>query len=227
MNDVGQYTIVALLNPSPLHYEITGAESLTTFRTELKADRLDTIARKPSDLFYAHRDLSHVQATKIRYDTVYFQKNTVNFTVNVQLDEHTLPAEHNLRVAIEGNNGIFDYLNSKSARRYYLPYGDPQVITRAIKEEHVYQFRTMNFRTVDALVLSVREQGPATDHARSIDIVKALGNVTFDDGSHPYDTDEKLAQEDEYDLTVVLDADFEILELRINDWFSIKDDLTL
>jgi hypothetical protein len=227
ISDVGEYTIVALLNPSPENYEVTGSETLTTFRTELKPDRLDTVARRPSDLFYAHRNIVHVETTEIEYDTVYFHKSTVHFNVHVQLEDHTLPAENTLKVSIDGNNGIFDYLNAKSARRLYLPYTDPQIITRAIQEEHIYQFETMDFHTTDVLNLYVQEVGPTTDRSRSIDIVEALSQVTSENGFHPYDADEKLAQEDEYDLVVVLDAGFKILELRINDWYTIKGDLEL
>jgi hypothetical protein len=227
IEDVGQYTIVALLNPSTQYYDVTGDGALTTFRTELKADRADTIARRQSDLFYAYKEIAHVQSTKIEYDTIRLFKSTVHFNVFVELDDYQLPAENTLSTAIDGNNGIFDYLNAKSVRRLYLPYTNPVITTRAIKEEYHYQFETMDFRTTDVLNLLVHEDGPNTDRTETINIIEALGNITLDDGSHPYDTNAELAQEDEYELRVVLDAGFKILELRINDWYTIKGGLEL
>jgi hypothetical protein len=227
IEDVGQYTVVALLNPSTQYYDVTGDGALTTFRTELKADRADTVARRQSDLFYAYKEITHVQSTTIEYDTIRLFKSTVHFNVFVELEDYQLPAENTLSTAIDGNNGIFDYLNAKSVRRLYLPYTNPVVTTRAIKEEYHYQFETMDFRTTDVLNLLVHEDGPNTDRTETINIIEALGNITLDDDSHPYDTNAKLAQEDEYDLRVVLDAGFKILELRINDWYTIKGGLEL
>jgi hypothetical protein len=227
IEDAGQYTLVALLNPSTQYYSVVGEETLTTFRTELKADRTDTIARKQSDLFYAHKEIAHTQSTKIEYDTLRFYKSTVHFDVYVQLDDYNLPPENTLTTAIDGNNGIFDYLNSKSARRLYLPYTTQLVTAQGAKVEYHYQFTTMDFRTTDALTLLVQEKGTLTDRTEIINIVESLKNVTLDNGTHPYDTNEGLAQEDEYNLTVVLDAGFKVLELRINDWYTVKGGLEL
>lgn len=226
IQDAGQYSVVALLNPSTQHYEITGAEELTSFRTVLKPDRTDTIARKQSDLFYAHKGVSYSKTANFEYDTIYFYKSTVHFNVYVQFENYEVPVENSLSVSIDGNNGIFDYLNSKSARRLYLPYTNP-LVTRAIKEEYHYQFETMDFRITDILTLLIDETGPLTTRLESIDIIEALGKVTLDNGSHPYDTNEELAQEDEYNLTVVLNAGFKVLELKINDWYTVKGGLEL
>ncbi|MDR2129972.1 MAG: FimB/Mfa2 family fimbrial subunit [Odoribacteraceae bacterium] len=226
LQDSGSYSVVALLNPSAQHYEIAGAEALTTFRTILKPDRADTIARKPSDLFYAHKGMVYSKPKHFEYDTIYFYKSTVHFNVYVRLDDYKLPKENALFVAIDGNNGIFDYLNAKSTRRLYLPYMAP-VVSRVIQEEYHYQIETMDFRTTDRLTLLVHETGPYTARADTIHIVEALKGITLHNGSHPYDTNEKLAQEDEYDLTVVLDAGFKILELKMNDWYTIKGGVEL
>ena len=218
--DAGPYALVALLNPSELHYEVTGVESLTSFRAALKPDRADTIARRPAALFHAHRVVDF--GANAPPDTLYFYKNTVHFNVHVRFEGRALPPPHLLSAVIDGHNGALDYLNTKSARRRYLPYAPP-----AIAESHHYRFETMDFRTADLLALLVSETTPAGVRSVAIDIVETLGKVTLDDGSRPYDTDEELAQEDDYTITVTLDADLKVLELTINNWYTIKGGLEL
>ncbi|MDR0544413.1 MAG: FimB/Mfa2 family fimbrial subunit [Odoribacteraceae bacterium] len=218
--DAGRYTLVALLNPSALHYEVTGVEALTSFRAALKPDRADTIARRSADLFHAHKVVSF--GANAPPDTLYFYKNTVHFNVRVRFEDRPLPPPHLLSAVIDGNNGIFDYLNAKSARRRYLPYAPP-----VVAEDYHYRFQTMDFRTADLLALLLSETTPAGVRSIAIDIAETLGKVTLDDGSRPYDTDEELAQEDDYTITVALDANLKVLELTVNDWYTIKGGLEL
>lgn len=211
----GNYFLVALVNHEDC-FATTGAETRSTLRTGVKTEAGDSVSFKLADIYHGCKDISFVSSTSESRDKVYLSKNTNNVNLTVELRDADNPQATAalLSTAVTGTNGTYDSRNTPvgTGKLTYLPH-----TTKAVSALH--DFRTMRMWIGDDLTVHARR----TDNGQqqSLPLTGTLSGMEID-GYKPYDTDEKLELEDEFDIHVVFDGQMTIVALKINDWYLIK-----
>lgn len=210
----GDYTLLASVNALQ-PYLVTGTENLNAFKVGLIAEANDTVRNKPNDLYHGHKAMA-LPFTGIinRYDTLDIYKNTNHIDVNISFENSSVPDELVLTPLMHGNNGSFDYSNKchPDSRRIYLPH------TRQDMQDGIQlQFTTMQLRIGSDLTFMLYEDFKGEKKiAHEFNLMEMIAK------NPKYDTDEELDQEDHFRITLVYKSDYGILELKVNDWYVIR-----
>lgn len=207
----GKYTLSAVLNVGQ-SYNVSGSDNLDNLDINIKTQRGDTVNRKPTDVYYAFKDV-RIQdiGTRVQYDTLALYKNTNHINVDVSFEDGR-PSNLKLHGYLKGNNGGFDYKNKTlpGSLRVYLPY--KQQTTAQYHE--LMNFTTMQILRGSDLTLYIDgEHNGTREQKYELDIYKYLAKIY---------TDEELEQEDEFDIEIILSSDYSIFVLKINDWYLIR-----
>jgi len=216
--EFGDYTLVASVNASE-SYNVN-AGNLNSFRIDLKAETNDTIRTKQDELYHGQKKMSLPFTGVVnRYDTIDIYKNTNHIEVNVSFENSYIPEEIQLKSYLKGNNGSFNYLNTcyPESNRVYLPH------QRYDEKNGIYmQFTTMQLWIGSDLKFFLQK-----DFRDDKEVVSEL-NIVEEIAKNPaYDTNEELDQEDHFIINVVYNSDYQILELKVNDWYTIRNGIRI
>lgn len=210
------YTLLALTNLSDC-YSVSGTDKLSTFHVALNTAIADTVKEKQTDLHYAKKVLPIFEANEanqIIQETLHLYKNTNHIYLNVSFNGEYNFRATDLQARLQGNNGTFNHQNKchAASNRVYHPH---VVDTDVADADIQFWFTTMQLWTGNDLELYLEES------AGGKKVEKARLRI-MDEISKVYDTDAKLDQEDIFIIELVLENDFTIFELKINDWYIIK-----
>ncbi|GEM_PF-4283467 len=215
MQEEGDYLLVASVNNSD-DYSTSGKDDLQSFQISLKTDEANIIRRKQADIYHGMQNVSFTPSTWLFWeeDTVPLYKNTNHINVSLTYNGYTSPGESTLNMFIEGNNGTYDYKNdcmSSSLRTYY-----PHSIEAVSEKVDRFRFTTMQLYIGSDLLLYLQDKNADG----KIILNKQLNILSY--LSRIYPTNDHLDQEDIFNIDLTIDGDFQILELKINDWFLIR-----
>lgn len=227
----GNYSIVALINQSERYLTFNKGE-LKELRTELLTDEGDSVKFKLADIYHSYKEVSFKGNTAMTNDTMYLSKNTNHINLEIEIHDYDLPDNASLVTHICGNNGTYNFSNKSVGNRKitYLPHSSDFGDIRNEIMNFRYLFTIMRLWIGDDLKICLEQHEPGTlpetlaEVMLTEEIAKLENELT---GEKLYDTDEKLELEDEFDIRIVFDNTFTIIELKINDWFVIKPEIEL
>ncbi|MDH6306321.1 hypothetical protein M2463_002989 [Parabacteroides sp. PH5-13] len=223
---------VALVNQAEDCYHTTGSETLEGMLTGLVSSETDSLA----DLYHGTKDILFEHRSAGVADTIYLKKNTNKINLYVGFDGYELPQGSTLHSYIQGRNGQYDSENKpvENSRYTYHPYrwalgGEES------RYDYDAHFTTLRLWIGADTDLSIEKQNTAVSPLRAteaqllyrLNIVEELAKVVSSGGTYLYDTNEKLELEDEFDIILLLDGNFVVLELIINDWVVISNRVPL
>lgn len=222
----GEYTLVAVVNGSKDHYDVSDADNTSSGKLSLKCNGESVVETMPCDIYHSCSTITfdRYSVAKTETDILDLFKNTNDFHVKVKFVNDAAPAGE-LQVYMCGNNGTYGYDN-KLVEGSYRKYKTHQYSP----EDNLYTMRTMRVHTNTDLMLHLElwpENTTKADEAeplrtQTIDIREYLMGVKDTAGNCLYDTDEKLEQEDRFNIVVTLRSNFEISGITINDWAVIS-----
>lgn len=215
----GKYMFVALVNQSD-PYLVYDTQELTTWKTSLQTYKGNEISFKLPDLYHSRKEIVSGPENPLPGDTMYLTKNINHIYLTVECS--TSSVLESLEPYIYGSNSLFNYENRLLGDRMitYHPH-DTKVMTNQRK----YSLTTMLLRIGGDLSLYFKEQNPdgSVANRKLFNITEELAKVKDSNGNRLYFSDARLAFEDEYNFTIVLDASSQIIDLKINDWYVVKD----
>lgn len=232
--ELGEYTLVAVVNGCDDHYRVTDAGSMNTGRLSVLCDADGTIAQEPCDIYHAYRKVSfdRYSITVEQTDILDLYKNTNNFTVEIVYADGYTPGGV-VDMDITATNGTYGYNNALTSDcfRRYLPHSYSA-------EKNEYYMRTMRFQchtdmllnldlwtsdyTVGYKPVSKADSDPQLLRSHLLNINEFLSGVKDSNGNYLYDTDEKLEQEDYFHIVITLQSGFVISEIRVNNWYAVR-----
>jgi len=216
----GAYTIIALVNLSD-KYEIFDTERLVTWKGSLhRGTGYEDISYKLPDIYHSMKKISFHADQKQQEDTLYLVKNTNHIRLIVECSSQG--KLDSIQPYIYGSNTMFSYENRLLGDRMVTYHPHTTTKQPGISE---YSLTTMLLRTGGDASLyfkALNPDGSYTDR-KLFNITERLANVKNNNDGKVYDTDQKLAYEDEFEFKVVLDNSSQIMHLIINDWYVIKD----
>lgn len=233
--DTGDYTLVAVINNSKDHYEVTGAEHTTSGRLSVLCDDNSIVNRMTCDIYHAYKTIAfdRYSITREETDILDLYKNTNDFTIDIQYTGNSTPTGI-VDMNISAVNGTYGYDNklSSDGMRYYKPYA-------YLEEESRYLIRTMRFQTDTDILLNLelwtddyeintppntRNNSDESEILRShhLNITEFLSEIKDSKGNYLYDTDEKLEQEDHFHIVITLKPNFDVAGITVNNWFAIR-----
>lgn len=205
------YSIVSVLNAHN-DYTIENGLELQSFKLSLNTQSGDTVREKQDDLFYGMKQITVIGLeNRQQQETIDLYKNTNHINLNVSF-RNGKPDGYPLFARLEANNGSFDYTNKcyPQSFRIYEPY-----LQNEYSGKELFCFTTMQIWLGSVVNLFLEtEEGGRRIQKSEMNIVEVITKV--------YNTEEKLAQEDIFNINLILDADYTIFELSINEWYVIK-----
>lgn len=225
-----QFHYVAIVNQTEDYYQTIDSENLETMFTELASSRGDSLP----DLFHGAKDILFEYRLHGTTDTIYLKKNTNKINLYVGFEGYELPEESTLNSYIQGKNGQYDSENKpvEKTRYTYQPYRWTMGTGEYDYDSH---FTTMRLWIGSDTDITLEKHDSPVSPLRSeqvqqlykLNIVEELAKVVAGNGEYLYNTDEKLELEDEFDIILLLDGNFVVLELIINDWVVINNNVPL
>lgn len=223
---------IALVNQTENCYRTVNADQIQTLQTELIATEGDTVKNRISDLFHGAKGL-YFEYPHTMTDTIYLKKNTNDINLFVSFDGYKLPSGSRLDAVLSGTNGQYDSDNNpvKITRYTYLPYNQnvndgPYAFTAHFTTMRLWIGGDKEIR-LDKESVSDTGGPNARKMLHKLNVTEVLAQITGPNGDYLYDTNEKLEAEDVFNIFITLDGNFVILELKINDWFLIKDGIKI
>lgn len=226
----GNYLLVALVNHEDC-YSTTEVSQLSKLKTKLNAEN-DSVRSKQADLYHAYREVSFGDTYHITSDTVSLSKNTNHINLEVELRDYPMPANATLCTHICGCNGIYNY-NNKSlggAKLTYIPHTlvSENISGNKITLNNISTIMRLWIGDDLSICLEQHEPGKSPVNLTNLMLTKEIASIANDlTNEKLYDTNEKLELEDEFRIRVVLDGELSVVELRINNWYLIKEDVDL
>ncbi len=219
------YRFVVVMNATE-HYEVVPGQTIQEYELSIvqDAEKGDFIDFKLNDVFSGYLD-AVAQTKTIRRDTVDLVKLINHVTVTVEFENYSLPPGYELSASITGSNGHYNYeFDSKQkALKPYMPY-----MERFLELDYIFEYdiTTAKLTIDDDMMLNVEERNQQDDFFRDLhlSLTGELAKIKDDNGNYLYNTNEKLMQEDEFFFYFLLDKDFKILELTINDWILVRQE---
>lgn len=219
--DNNNYHIIGVLNLNE-HYEISGHEALDSYETRIVRDENHEISDDLNDIFIGYIRLDPITKT-VYEDTIYLEKLTNRIYLTVEFFDFELPAGTELISYITGSNSEYNYLNNSLGytTMTYKPH------TYGAEHESMFKFEltTGKLYLEDDLVLWIemydvlgRKVGE-----QSINLTDRIAETQDDNGNYLYNTNQKLQEEDEFYLYLLIDGNFEIIEFNVNDWYLVVD----
>lgn len=223
----GKYTFVVLVNHDEKDYTTFGTEKCESLLTRLLTEPNFTFSRKQADLYHGHKVIEVTQGLKVVTEEVEISKNTNNINLQLEIREYNLEENEEISAQLTGTNGTYDYAN-KPTGNTVITY-NPHTPGPAVAEQGVYrredQFRTMRLWIGDDLKLTIYRNFPDLKpiEMASIMLTKTIAEIKDPStGDYLYNTDEKLELEDEFNISLVLDETYTIVDLIINNWYVVK-----
>lgn len=214
-----KYRVVALVNLLD-HYVVYDTDELMTWRTSLETGKGNEISFKLPDLYHSRKNITFGPENPLPGDTMYLTKNINHIYLTVECS--TPGVLESIQPYMYGSNSLFNCENRLLGDRMitYHPH-DAKVMTNQRK----YSLTTMLLRIGGDLSLYFKEQNPdgSVANRKLFNITEELAKVRDSNGNRLYFSDARLAFEDEYNFTIVLDASSQIIDLKINDWYVVKD----
>lgn len=223
----GEYTLVAQVNFSEDDYMLIGIDNLFGGQCGLVGGALGEITRKQADIYHGFGKIVFGEgpdAFAYKTDIIDIYKNTKNIELEVSYHKSVDADTRRAEAVITGNNGVYKYDNSNAAecfRRYY-PHTNGG---------HTFSFTTMHFYCNSDMTLTVDlykrpstragQEGTLLD-SQELNIAGYLAQVRDNTGAYLYDTDEKLALEDEFFIQVMFGDKHAMIGLWVNGWAVIK-----
>jgi hypothetical protein len=225
---VGDYTVVALVNRNEANYNVSQDSNMKGMSTNIITVPNDTVNVRPADLYHACKPISFVTSSQQK-DTMFLVKNTNNVTVTLEFagwgKDAPPPSDVKYGVFLTGSNGTYNYENrpSGNTRITYMPYKQEE--SSVVCE---YRMTTMRLWRNSDLMVYVVEKRPGKPPVKRIGLVLTdeLAKIIDSNGIKRYDTDEKLALEDEFYLKFMFDGPL-LVGFELNGWFLIKPDVSL
>lgn len=229
----GNYVAVALVNQDN-HYETLDKSKLTSLRTRLLTTSGDSVKIKPNDIYHSNKEMNFGDTYHITSDTMFLSKNTNHINLSVQIKDHKMPDANTLGTTITGANGEYNYNNRSvgNSTLTYIPHTTSPI--EKVQNTIVFKNSTTIMRLwIDAdLMVNVIEYEngvtPKNKPVASLNLMDMISKVKNDaTGEYLYNTNEKLELEDEFNIEVIYDSSFSIIDLKVNDWFCIKNSVRL
>lgn len=215
----GDFTIVALVNLSD-YYVVSDRERLVTWKAGLRSGDNDVSYKLP-DIYMAMKKVSLDNLSGAEDENVLFlAKNTNHIYLLIESVGGRLQGD--IEPYIRGSNSLFNYENRLFGDRMVVYYPH---MTEKRGNGTLYFLSTMLLRVAGDVSLYLREtlsDGTASDRFL-FNIPEKLAQVKDHNGVKLYDTDQKLALEDEFYFTLVLDEQLQVMTLKVNDWYVIRD----
>ncbi len=223
---------IALINEFDDYFRTVDADHKETLQTAIVAAKGDSVKNRLPNIFHGAKDILFSNKLLGIPDTIYLKKNTNDINLFVAFKGYELPSSSHLSSFICGSNGKYNYDNQpiETTTYTYLPY------TAALGSgEYDYNSHFTTMRLWIGADTDIRLEkkdevlsplAPAVETLHRLNITEELAKVTVN-GEYIYNTDEKLEAEDEYDITIILDGNFVVLELVINDWVIVRNGVPL
>jgi len=215
----GKYWIVALVNLSD-NYIVYDTEEFAHWKASLQTANGNEVSSKLPDLYHSMKAISFGQDNPLPGDTMYLSKNINHIYLTIECSASDVL--ENIQPYIYGSNSLFNYENRLLGDRMitYHPHNTQKYTNRM-----QYSITTMLLRIMGDISLYFKEQesdGSISDR-KIFNITEELAKVKDSNGRKLYDSDIKLSLEDEFKFVIVLDKSSQIIDLKINDWYVVKD----
>lgn len=233
--DMGDYTLVAVINNSKDHYEVTSPEDISSGRLSILCDDNSIVDRMTCDIYHAYKTITfdRYSITREEIDVLNLYKNTNDFTIEIQYTGNNAPTGV-VDMNISAVNGVYGYDNKlvSDCMRHYKPYS-------YLEEESRYLIRTMRFQTDTEILLNLQlwtddyeigippntrnnSNEPELLRSHCLNITEFLSGIKDSKGNYLYNTDEKLEQEDHFHIVITLKPNFDVSGITVNNWFAIR-----
>lgn len=215
----GTYMVVALVNLSD-SYQVYDTERLEMWKLLLQDINDNKVFVRPPDIYHAVKNISFGSDINHKADTLYLEKNTNHIYLTITSNEPSVLEK--IRPYIRASNSMSNYENLLLGERVidYYPHDIEKYTNQA-----QYSLTTMLLRMGGDASMYLEEQKPdgsVTDR-KLFNITQELIKIRNNNGEKLYDTNLKLALEDEFKFIIVLDEASKIIDLKINDWYVIKN----
>lgn len=230
----GEYLLLAVVNDGA-DVGSVDVEKYSTIRSEFKNREIRTQLK---DFFSAERQVTVSGGRRASSELMVLDKYNNDVRLHVEYDEeYTLPTGATLESYITCNNGVYEFRTRKCLNPCPVRYEAWRIATNVetrlpsqftISTMHIWQ-QSSDKGECDVTVF-LHESGLPMDGGRTVsvnltqELLKIKDPIT---GESLYDTDEKLLFEDEYDVTVTIGKEFNILALTINNWSIISGDVEI
>ncbi len=222
-NDLDHYNyhIIGVLNTNE-DYDFPNTSRLYDFETHIKATEEDIVSHEVKDLFIGYFNPND-RWPSAPHDTLYLEKLLNRIYITIEFDGFELREGTELKTRISGNNSKYDYLNGKLSTGFmnYHPYRDNSAETD--RSVFTFDIITGKLYIEDDLELFVQlydEKGELEEET-SFMLVEYIARIEDAAGNYLYDTDQKLQQEDEFYIYIVINEDFQIIGITINDRYTV------
>lgn len=215
------YHIIGVLNSND-DYDFPNTGRLYDFETHINPTEEDIVKHEVRDLFIGYFN-PHDRVPEALHDTLYLEKLLNRIYITIEFDGFQLREGAELKTVISGNNSKYDYLNGKLTTGYmnYHPYRDnSQETDRSI---FTFDIITGKLYINDDLKLSIQlyDENGESEEINSFMLVEYIAKLTDNNGNYLYNTDIKLQQEDEFYIYLIINEEYQIIDMTINDWYSV------
>ncbi|MCD8042756.1 MAG: FimB/Mfa2 family fimbrial subunit [Tannerellaceae bacterium] len=221
VEDERLYHIMGVLNYTE-HYEIAGEEHLERYETRIARDENNETEEDLNHIFVGYINIDPITKTVYEYKML-LEKLTNRIHLTVEFVDFELPDNSNLTAHIIGSNAEYNYLNH--SLEYTSMIYHPCIYGPNDDSKFKFEITTGKLYMEDDLELLIELYNPNGIRIEHIDIplTEKIAETQDDNGYYLYNTDEKLKEEDEYYLNIVIGANFQIIEFNINDWHLVVD----
>lgn len=211
------------------NYSIDNEHHKLEFRKSVVTNRTDTVDVHLEDVYLGQIEFG-TPVKSVTYDMLYLVKNTNDVHLEIEFMEGCqLPENSTITPYLRGSNGTYNAFN-ESVGENTLVYEHHTYLTNLLPVLH-YQFTTLKMYIGDDLeVLIKRYEDENAESVQEVSfmLTEYISQLVDGDGYYLYSTDEDLElQEDPFVVRILLDCDFAIAEITVNNWFVIKPGVDL
>lgn len=221
----GIYTFVAIANINDTFHRVYSKDKRGDFLLRLITKEF-SVTDKIDDIYQGYKQIIIDDEEEVpRTENIELTKHTNNITVIVETTDSEPENNPEFSTTISGTNGVYNYR--------YQPL--PSEIITYIPHESVFkrnslsltdQYRIMRIWIDDDMKLGIfnKDADGNKKEISSIMLTAAIADMKDMQGNLLYNTDEKLEQEDEFEIHVLLKPDGEtyaVAEIWVNGWMIV------